>query len=114
MTIFQMWANGWQQIKDGLNNIFSGNIILDIINLILSGVLAVVEQFLNMLGLNFSIPADIFEGLSDITRGIGYLIPINKFVPLVVFALAFYVGRVIMSVYNRVAHTTIRHTKIIK
>ena len=115
MNPIEAWVSGWHQIQNffGFGS-SSGNIFLDILNGILSGVLAIVEQFLNLLGLQFTIPVDIFDGLNDITRGIGYIIPINKFVPLIVFALAFYVGRIIMSVYNRVAHTSIRKITTIK
>lgn len=109
MNPIEAWISGWNQITNffGLGN-SSGNIFLDIINGLLSGVLAIIEQFFNLIGLQFSIPLDIFDGLNDLTRGIGYILPLNKFLPLVVFSLAFYIGRIIMSVYNRVAHTSIR------
>lgn len=114
MNPIEAWVSGWHQIQNFFGFGSSGSIFLDILNGIMSGVLAIVEQFLNLLGLQFSIPLDIFDGLNDLTRGIGYIIPINKFVPLIVFAMAFYVGRIIMSVYNRVAHTSIRKITTIR
>ena len=114
MNIFEIWSQGYSQLQSWFDKMFTGNIFLDIINGLLSGVFAIVEQFLNLIGLQFSLPADIYDGLNDITLGIGYIIPMSKFTPLLIFALAFYVGRIIMSVYNRVAHTSIRKTTIIK
>lgn len=53
-------------------------------------------------GFSLSIPAEVFNVLDEITLGIGYILPLYAFLPIIVFMLTFYVAKLVITVFTSV------------
>lgn len=86
--------------------------VLEFFNNIGLGIGGFIGEWLNGYGMVIQIPSNIFDVLNDVTRGIGYILPLAALTPIVNFMITFYVIKIIFSLYRVIASTTIRRVKI--
>lgn len=112
--LFQRKNKGVFKMGDFFVNLFSGLVdwILAFLNSIFSTVFGVLSIFIKSLGLNPSIPGTVFNVLDELTLGIGYIFPVADLLPIAFFWVAFYVARIVFSIYHLIASTVFKRTRL--
>ena len=114
MNVIEAWQSGWNQIGGFFGDFFGGLFdgAVDFFNSIFSGLSSYISEWLTGLGLSITIPDGVFAVLNDLTRGIGYLIPVQALLPIPVFMLSFYIIKLIFALYQIIANTIIRRIHV--
>lgn len=105
------WLNS---LWDGIQNIFSTVIdwFVGGVNALFGGIAQIIFGFLSACGLNVSIPANVYDVLNEITIGVGYIIPVRALLPIPIFMITFYVIKLVFSIYQLIAGTIIKRTRL--
>lgn len=95
-------------------DLFNGFIdwIIGIINAMFGGAGSLLTWWLGDLGLNISLPDNIYSVLHDVTYCIGYIFPVRELVPIPAFMLSFYIARAIFALFKIIASTVIKRVKV--
>ncbi|MCM1334595.1 MAG: hypothetical protein NC084_00055 [Bacteroides sp.] len=95
-------------------DLFSGLVdwVLSLVNSVFSTVFGVFSIFIKSFGLNPSIPGTVFQVLDELTIGIGYILPISDLLPIAFFWVAFYIARIVFSIYHLIASTVFKRNKM--
>lgn len=114
MNIIEAWQSGMGQIGNFFGDFFGGlwDGGVSLLNGIFGGIGDLISGWLNSLGLNLSLPANIYQGLHEVSIGVGYIIPIRALLPIPMFMLSFYIAKLIFAVYQLVAGLIIRRVKL--
>ena len=107
-------VNWLQSILDFWGDFFSGlwDGTVDLITGLLGGLGDYIASWFESLGLSITIPPNIYMILDDITKSIGYVVPFNQLMPIVAVWLGFYGFKIVFAIYNVIASTVVRRTKI--
>lgn len=103
-------SNLWSGIQD----LFSTAIdwVVGVINSLLGGLAEFIFGFLNEMGLEIEIPPNVFDALREISIGVGYIIPVKELLPIPIFMISFYILKLIFSIYQLIAGTVIKRTRL--
>ena len=114
MNIVEAFRSGWSQIVNwfgnGIPDLWDG--VVNFANGVLGGLNTYIADWLSGLGLSITIPDGVFTILNDLTRSIGYLIPVSALLPIPIFMLSFYVIKLIFAIYQVIASTVIQRFKV--
>lgn len=104
----------WSKISSFFTGLFSSLIdwVLQFFNSIGIGFTSMIANWLASAGLTIEIPSNLFAVLSDITYGVGYILPIPALMPIVNVMLAFYVLKIVFAVYHLIASTIVKRVSV--
>ena len=114
MNIIEAWQSGWNQILGSTGDFFSGLFggAIDLLNGFFNGLGTYLGEWLTGLGLSITIPDGVLTVLDDLTKSIGYIIPVQALLPIPIFMLSFYIAKLIFALYQIIASTIIRKIHI--
>ena len=86
--------------------------VVELLNWIFGGLGELIAWWFESIGLDISIPVDVFNVFNDITYSIGYIFPIKELLPIPIFMFTFYVARIVFAVFQIIASTVIKRVKV--
>ncbi|MBQ9385210.1 MAG: hypothetical protein IJT87_13345 [Ruminiclostridium sp.] len=85
---------------------------VNLINSFLGGLGAVINDWLNSIGLEITLPPNVYDVLNEISIGVGYLIPVKALIPIPLFFVSFYIAKLVFAIYQLIASTIIKRVKL--